>query len=156
MYGTKKAPMRRHDKKRKYSPVGLLDTAGSRGRLASGLGGQLLAGRLASGGFTGGLSAEKRKHGSGAKHTAEKLQQESGQYLGAFRSNTDKTAFSPQLVLQRPNTSVHDGQAVGKMIKEKDGLYTTTRRSKQQIKYRARCHQHRNDRAGAVKEKRRQ
>ena len=93
MYGTKKAPMRRHDKKRKYSPVGLLDTAGSRGRLASGLGGQLLAGRLASGGFTSGLSAEKSKHGSGAKHTAEKLQQESGQYLGAFRSNTDRQLF---------------------------------------------------------------
>ena len=36
-------------------PVGLLDSAGGGSRLPSGLGGQLLAGRFASGGFTGGL-----------------------------------------------------------------------------------------------------
>ena len=35
--------------------VGLLDTAGGRGGLASSLGGQLLAGSLASGGLAGGL-----------------------------------------------------------------------------------------------------
>ena len=35
--------------------VGLLHTAGGRGRLAGGLGGQLLAGRLATGGLAGGL-----------------------------------------------------------------------------------------------------
>ena len=36
-------------------PVGLLDAAGGRGGLASGLGGQLLPGGLASSGLTGGL-----------------------------------------------------------------------------------------------------
>ncbi len=36
-------------------PVGLLDAAGGRGGLASGLGGQLLPGGLASGGLTRGL-----------------------------------------------------------------------------------------------------
>ena len=36
-------------------PVGLLDTAGRGGGLASGLGGQLLPGGLASGGLPGGL-----------------------------------------------------------------------------------------------------
>ena len=36
-------------------PVGLLDSAGGRGGLASGLGGELLPGGLASGGLTGGL-----------------------------------------------------------------------------------------------------
>lgn len=72
----------------------LLDAAGRRRRLASGLGGQLLAGRLASGGFTGGLSAEGRTHNnsSGAKHTAEELQVELGQQV-VFRINTD--SFSP-------------------------------------------------------------
>ena len=35
--------------------VGLLHAAGGRGRLAGGLGGQLLAGRLATGGLAGGL-----------------------------------------------------------------------------------------------------
>ena len=36
-------------------PVGLLDAAGGRGRLAGRLGGELLAGSLSSGGLTGGL-----------------------------------------------------------------------------------------------------
>ena len=35
--------------------MGLLDTAGGGGRLASGLGGKLLAGSLATGGLAGGL-----------------------------------------------------------------------------------------------------
>jgi hypothetical protein len=37
------------------TPVGLLDASGGGSRLASCLGGQLLAGRLASGGLAGGL-----------------------------------------------------------------------------------------------------
>ena len=36
-------------------PVGLLDSSGGRSALASSLGGELLAGSLSSGGFTGGL-----------------------------------------------------------------------------------------------------
>ena len=43
--------------------VGLLDSAGSRGGLASSLGGQLLPGGLASGGFTSGLLGTS--HGDG-------------------------------------------------------------------------------------------
>jgi hypothetical protein len=36
-------------------PVGLLDASGGRGRLASSLGGELLAGSFSSGGLAGGL-----------------------------------------------------------------------------------------------------
>ena len=43
--------------------VGLLDSAGGRGGLASSLGGQLLPGGLASGGFTSGLFGTS--HGDG-------------------------------------------------------------------------------------------
>ena len=45
-------------------PVGLLDASGGGGALASGLGGQLLPGGLASGGFTCGLLGTSHVNGS--------------------------------------------------------------------------------------------